>query len=43
MALITNITERKRVEAELRQQREALYRTEKLAALGTLSAGIASR
>lgn len=41
MALITNITERKRVEAELRQQREALYQTEKLAALGTLSAGIA--
>ena len=34
MALITDITERKRVEAELR-------RTEKLAALGTLSAGIA--
>jgi PAS domain S-box-containing protein len=41
MALITDITERKRVEAELRQQREALYQTEKLAALGTLSAGIA--
>ena len=41
MALITDITERKRVEAQLRQQRETLYRTEKLAALGTLSAGIA--
>jgi PAS domain S-box-containing protein len=41
MALITDITERKRVEAELKQQREALYQTEKLAALGTLSAGIA--
>jgi PAS domain S-box-containing protein len=41
MALITNITERKRAEAELRQQREALFQTEKLAALGTLSAGIA--
>jgi PAS domain S-box-containing protein len=41
MALITDITERKRVEAELRQQRETLYQTEKLAALGTLSAGIA--
>jgi hypothetical protein len=41
MALITDITERKRIEAELRQQREALYQTEKLAALGTLSAGIA--
>jgi PAS domain S-box-containing protein len=41
MALITDITERKRVEAELQRQREALYQTEKLAALGTLSAGIA--
>ena len=41
MALITDITERKRVEAELKQQREALYQTEKLAALGTLSAGVA--
>ena len=41
MAFITDITERKRVEAELRHQREALYQTEKLAALGTLSAGIA--
>ena len=41
MALITDITERKRVEGELKQQREALYQTEKLAALGTLSAGIA--
>jgi len=41
MAFVTDITERKRVEAELRRQREALYQTEKLAALGTLSAGIA--
>jgi PAS domain S-box-containing protein len=41
MAFVTDITERKRVEAELRQQREALYQTEKLAALGTLAAGIA--
>jgi len=41
MALITDITERKRVEAELQRQRETLYRAEKLAALGTLSAGIA--
>src|SRR5499427_4355414 len=41
MALITDITERKRVEAELVRQREALYQTEKLAALGTLTAGIA--
>jgi len=41
MALITDITERKRVQAELQRQRETLYRAEKLAALGTLSAGIA--
>jgi two-component system, NtrC family, sensor kinase len=41
MALITDISERKRIEAELQQQREVLYQTEKLAALGTLSAGIA--
>jgi len=41
MALVTDITERKRVEAELQSQREALYQSEKLAALGTLSAGIA--
>src|SRR5262245_50645660 len=41
MAVITDITERKRVEAELQRQREALYQSEKLAALGTLSAGIA--
>jgi C4-dicarboxylate-specific signal transduction histidine kinase len=41
MALITDITERKRVEAQLQRQRETLYQSEKLAALGTLSAGIA--
>ncbi|HET7341778.1 MAG TPA: ATP-binding protein [Methylomirabilota bacterium] len=41
MAFITDITERKRVEAELQRQRETLYQNEKLAALGTLSAGIA--
>ena len=41
MALITDITERKRIEAQLQRQRETLYQTEKLAALGTLSAGIA--
>ncbi|HEY2991757.1 MAG TPA: ATP-binding protein [Methylomirabilota bacterium] len=41
MAFITDITERKRAETELRQQRETLYQTEKMAALGTLSAGIA--
>src|SRR5262249_16666709 len=41
MALITDITERKRVEAELQRQRETSHQAEKLAALGTLSAGIA--
>jgi PAS domain S-box-containing protein len=41
MALITDITERKRVEAELGRQREALHQTEKLAALGTLAASVA--
>ena len=41
MALVTDITERKRAEAELQRQRDTLYQTEKLAALGTLSAGIA--
>jgi PAS domain S-box-containing protein len=41
MALITDITERKRVEAQIQRQRETLYQSEKLAALGTLSAGIA--
>jgi hypothetical protein len=41
MAFITDITERKRLEAEVRQQREALHQAEKLAALGTLAAGIA--
>jgi PAS domain S-box-containing protein len=41
MALITDITERKRAETELRRQRETLYQAEKLAALGTLTAGIA--
>jgi PAS domain S-box-containing protein len=41
MALITDITERKRIEAQLVRQRETVYQTEKLAALGTLSAGIA--
>jgi two-component system sensor kinase FixL len=41
MAFITDITERKRAEAQLQRQREVLYQNEKLAALGTLSAGIA--
>jgi PAS domain S-box-containing protein len=41
MAFVTDITERKRAEAELQQQRETLYQSEKMAALGTLAAGIA--
>ena len=41
MAFVTDITERKRAEKELQQQRETLYYSEKMAALGTLSAGIA--
>jgi PAS domain S-box-containing protein len=41
MAFITDITERKRAEGQLQRQREVLYQNEKLAALGTLSAGIA--
>jgi PAS domain S-box-containing protein len=36
-----DLTERKRVEAELQRQREALYQTEKLSAMGLLLAGIA--
>ena len=41
IALITDITERKRVETQLQRQREVLYQNEKLAALGTMAAGIA--
>lgn len=41
MAFVTDISERKRAEAQLQRQREVLYQNEKLAALGTLSAGIA--
>jgi PAS domain S-box-containing protein len=41
MAFVTDITERKRAEAQLQRQRETLYQAEKMAALGTLSAGIA--
>ncbi len=41
IAFITDITERKRVEAQLRHQREVLYTNEKLTALGTMAAGIA--
>jgi len=41
IAFITDITERKRVEMQLQRQREVLYQNEKLAALGTMAAGIA--
>ena len=41
MAFITDITARKRVEEQLQRQREVLYQNEKLAALGTMAAGIA--
>ncbi len=41
MAFITDITERKRVEGQLEHQREVLYQNEKLAALGTMAAGVA--
>src|SRR5262245_28750656 len=38
IAFITDITERKRIEAQLQRQREVLYQSEKLAALGTMAA-----
>ena len=38
---ITDLTERKRAEAEIVQQREALYQSEKMSALGSLLAGVA--
>lgn len=41
IAFITDITERKRIETQLQRQREVLYQNEKLAALGTMAAGIA--
>ena len=41
MAFVTDITVRKRGEAESQRQREVLHQTEKMAALGTLVAGIA--
>lgn len=40
-AFIRDITERKRIEAELARHREALHQSEKLSALGTLLAGVA--
>src|SRR5437762_683012 len=41
MAFITDITARKRGEDQLRRQRDALHQAEKLAAMGTLAAGLA--
>lgn len=41
LALARDITDKKRAAEELVQQREAFYRREKLAALGTLLAGVA--
>jgi len=41
MAFVTDITERKRVEAELQRQREITFHNEKLSALGRLAAGVA--
>jgi two-component system NtrC family sensor kinase len=41
LALAHDITERKRAAEELARQREALYQREKLAALGSLLAGVA--
>ena len=38
---VFDMTERREVEAELARQREALYQSEKLAALGSLLAGVA--
>ncbi|MFN0305043.1 MAG: ATP-binding protein [Burkholderiales bacterium] len=40
LALIRDVTEKKRSAAELERQREALYQREKLAALGSLLAGV---
>jgi PAS domain S-box-containing protein len=39
--IMFDITERKRAEGELAQQREALYQTEKVATMGQLLAGVA--
>src|SRR4026207_1846875 len=41
IAVTTDLTERQRPEAQLQRQREVLYQNEKLAALGTMAAGIA--
>jgi PAS domain S-box-containing protein len=41
VAFVTDITERKRLEAEFQRQRNAVFQSEKLAALGRLVAGVA--
>jgi PAS domain S-box-containing protein len=41
MAFVTDITQRKQAEAQLQRQREVLFQSEKLAALGRLAAGVA--
>lgn len=41
LTIARDVTERKRAAAELAQQREALYQREKLAAMGSLLAGVA--
>ena len=41
IAVKQDVTERKRLDEELRQQREALYQSEKLAGMGQLLAGVA--
>jgi PAS domain S-box-containing protein len=41
LAFITDITARKRSESQLQRQRDAIFQSEKLAALGRLAAGIA--
>ncbi len=41
VAFVIDITERKRVEAQLQQQQEVLFQNEKLAALGRFAAGVA--
>jgi len=41
VAYVRDVTERKRTEAQVAQQREALHQSEKLTALGSLLAGVA--
>jgi PAS domain S-box-containing protein len=41
LAVVRDLTQKRRAEDEIRRQREALFRSEKLAALGQLLAGVA--